>query len=89
MNSEAALGMFAGENLLEGGGHPLHQSGLLPQLALSPVVVVAQQQGQLGHTVEAVGLKEEGFISISNKKSPGFTDRRLEMLEDERSEDVP
>ena len=72
MNSEAALGMFAGENLLEGGGHPLHQSGLLPQLALSPVVVVAQQQGQLGHTVETVGLKEEGFISISNKKSPGY-----------------
>ena len=64
MNSKAALGMFAGENLLEGGGHPLLQSRLLPQLAVSPVVVVAQQQGQLGHTVETVGLKEEGFISI-------------------------
>ena len=57
--------MFAGENLLEGGRHPLHQSGLLPQLVVSPVGVVAQQQRQLGHTVETVGLKQKGFLRIS------------------------
>ena len=63
MNSEAALGMFAGENLLEGGRHPLHQSSLLPQLALSPVLVVAQHQGQLGHALETVGLKQPIILS--------------------------
>ena len=65
MNSKAALRMFAGENLLEGGRHPLHQSDLLPQLVVSPVGVVAQQQGQLRHTVETVGLKQKRFLRIS------------------------
>ena len=71
MNSKAALRMFAGENLLEGGRHPLHQSGLLPQLVVSPVGVVAQQQGQLGHTVETVGLKQKKVFFVF-RKSPGY-----------------
>ena len=58
MNSKAALRMFAGENLLEGRCHPLQEPGLQSELVVSPVLVVAQHQGQLGHTVETVGLKQ-------------------------------
>ena len=66
MNSKAALRMFAGENLLEGRRYSLEEPGLQSELVVSPVLVVAQQQGELGHTLETGGLKQ-GDHQFSSK----------------------